>query len=94
MAIGSVVWVPSGAKIALDGVLLNNASVDASLISGEFKPLELGVNDPILGGYVNVGVPFSYQVSANFQNSRLFGLLETLKTVPYTHPPLPRKRRV
>ncbi|MCQ2756168.1 heavy metal translocating P-type ATPase [Helicobacter pylori] len=79
VAIGSVVWVPSGAKIALDGVLLNNASVDASLISGEFKPLELGVNDPILGGYVNVGVPFSYQVSATFQNSRLSNLLETLK---------------
>ncbi|NHA82306.1 heavy metal translocating P-type ATPase [Helicobacter pylori] len=79
VAIGSVVWVPSGAKIALDGVLLSNASVDASLISGEFKPLELEVNDPILGGYVNVGVPFSYQVSANFQNSRLSGLLETLK---------------
>ncbi|MGL2882447.1 heavy metal translocating P-type ATPase [Helicobacter pylori] len=79
VAIGSVVWVPSGAKIALDGVLLNNASVDASLISGEFKPLELGVNDPILGGYVNVGAPFSYQVSANFQNSRLSSLLETLK---------------
>ncbi len=79
VAIGSVVWVPSGAKIALDGVLLNNASVDASLISGEFKPLELGVNDPILGGYVNVGVPFSYQVSTTFQSSRLSGLLETLK---------------
>ncbi|MCQ2718103.1 heavy metal translocating P-type ATPase [Helicobacter pylori] len=79
VAIGSVVWVPSGAKIALDGVLLNHASVDASLISGEFKPLELGVNDPILGGYVNVGVPFSYQVSATFQNSRLSSLLETLK---------------
>ncbi|MGL2714054.1 heavy metal translocating P-type ATPase metal-binding domain-containing protein [Helicobacter pylori] len=79
VAIGSVVWVPSGAKIALDGVLLSNASVDASLISGEFKPLELEINDPILGGYVNVGVPFSYQVSANFQNSRLSGLLETLK---------------
>ncbi|WRB94458.1 heavy metal translocating P-type ATPase [Helicobacter pylori] len=79
VAIGSVVWVPSGAKIALDGELLNNASVDASLISGEFKPLELGVNDQILGGYVNVGVPFSYQVSANFQNSRLSSLLETLK---------------
>ncbi|MGL2521105.1 heavy metal translocating P-type ATPase [Helicobacter pylori] len=79
VAIGSVVWVPSGAKIALDGVLLSNASVDASLISGEFKPLELGVNDPILGGYVNVGVPFSYQVGATFQNSRLSSLLETLK---------------
>nr|WRE10438.1 heavy metal translocating P-type ATPase [Helicobacter pylori] len=79
VAIGSVVWVPSGAKIALDGVLLSNASVDASLISGEFKPLELEVNDPILGGYVNVGMPFSYQVSATFQNSRLSGLLETLK---------------
>ncbi|GAA7305065.1 heavy metal translocating P-type ATPase [Helicobacter pylori] len=79
VAIGSVVWVSSGAKIALDGVLLNHASVDASLISGEFKPLELGVNDQILGGYVNAGVPFSYQVSANFQNSRLSSLLETLK---------------
>ncbi|ADO06152.1 heavy metal translocating P-type ATPase [Helicobacter pylori] len=79
VAIGSVVLVPSGAKIALDGALLNHASVDASLISGEFKPLELGVNDQILGGYVNVGVPFSYQVSANFQNSRLSSLLETLK---------------
>ncbi|GAA9825271.1 heavy metal translocating P-type ATPase [Helicobacter pylori] len=79
VAIGSVVWVPSGAKIALDGVLLNSTSVDASLISGEFKPLELEVNDQILGGYVNAGVPFSYQVSADFQNSRLSSLLETLK---------------
>ncbi|GAA7838692.1 heavy metal translocating P-type ATPase [Helicobacter pylori] len=79
VAIGSVVLVPSGAKIALDGVLLNHASVDASLISGEFKPFELEVNDQILGGYVNVGVPFSYQVSADFQNSRLSSLLETLK---------------
>ncbi|GAA7613843.1 heavy metal translocating P-type ATPase [Helicobacter pylori] len=79
VAIGSVVWVPSGAKIALDGTLLNHASVDASLISGEFKPLELEVNDQILGGYVNAGVPFSYQVSADFQNSRLSSLLETLK---------------
>lgn len=79
VAVGSVVLVPSGAKIALDGVLLNSASVDASLISGEFKPLELEVNDQILGGYVNVGVPFSYQVSTNFQNSRLSSLLETLK---------------
>ncbi len=79
VAIGSIIWVPSGAKIALDGVLLNSASVDASLISGEFKPLELGVNDKILGGYVNVGVPFSYQVSTDFQNSRLSSLLETLK---------------
>ncbi|WRG45421.1 heavy metal translocating P-type ATPase [Helicobacter pylori] len=79
VAIGSVVLVPSGAKIALDGALLNHASVDASLISGEFKPLELEVNDQILGGYVNVGAPFSYQVSANFQNSRLSSLLETLK---------------
>ncbi len=58
VAIGSVVWVPSGAKIALDGVLLNNASVDASLISGEFKPLELGVNDPILGGLCECGRAF------------------------------------
>ncbi|WP_187944456.1 heavy metal translocating P-type ATPase [Helicobacter pylori] len=79
VAIGSVVLVPSGAKIALDGALLNSASVDASLISGEFKPLELEINDQILGGYVNVGAPFSYQVSANFQNSRLSSLLETLK---------------
>ncbi|WP_104761175.1 heavy metal translocating P-type ATPase [Helicobacter cetorum] len=79
VAIGSTIFVPSGAKIALDGVLLSSASVDASLISGEFKPLELNLKDKILGGYVNVGVPFSYQVSANFQNSRLSSLLETLK---------------
>ncbi|WP_104747500.1 heavy metal translocating P-type ATPase [Helicobacter cetorum] len=79
VAIGSTIFVPSGAKIALDGELLSSASVDASLISGEFKPLELGLKDKILGGYVNVGVPFSYQVSANFQNSRLCSLLETLK---------------
>lgn len=58
--IGFVVWVLSGVKIVLDGVFLNNVSVDVFLISGEFKFLELGVNDLILGGYVNVGVFFSY----------------------------------
>ena len=48
--------VRPGEKIATDGVVENGSSaVDASLLTGESVPVEVGRGDPVVGATVNVG---------------------------------------
>ena len=48
--------VRPGEKIATDGTVEDGASaVDASMITGESVPVEVGPSDPVVGGTVNVG---------------------------------------
>jgi len=53
---GDVIVVRPGEKIAADGVVIEGSSaVDASLLTGESVPVEVGVGDPVAGATVNVG---------------------------------------
>ncbi|MFL6062676.1 MAG: heavy metal translocating P-type ATPase [Marmoricola sp.] len=53
---GDVFVVRPGEKIATDGVVVDGSSaVDASLLTGEPVPVEVGPGDPVTGGCVNVG---------------------------------------
>lgn len=46
--------VRPGEKIATDGVIASgNSAVDASMITGESVPAEVGAGDPVVGGTVN-----------------------------------------
>jgi len=48
--------VRPGEQIATDGVVVEGASaVDASMVTGESVPVEVGVGDPVTGATVNVG---------------------------------------
>ncbi len=48
--------VRPGEKIATDGVVENGSSaVDASMLTGESVPVEVGRGDPVVGATVNVG---------------------------------------
>ena len=56
LEIGDVVVVRPGEKIATDGTVLRGTSaVDASMLTGEPLPVEVGVGDEVTGGCVNVG---------------------------------------
>jgi Cu+-exporting ATPase len=56
LRVGDVFVVRPGEKVATDGVVLEGTSaVDASLLTGESVPVEVGVGDPVVGATINAG---------------------------------------
>ncbi|MXQ78157.1 heavy metal translocating P-type ATPase [Rhodococcus rhodochrous] len=56
LAVGDLFVVRPGEKIATDGVIERGTSaVDASMLTGESVPVEVGVGDSVVGGTVDVG---------------------------------------
>ncbi|MGH3637720.1 MAG: heavy metal translocating P-type ATPase, partial [Mycobacterium sp.] len=56
LAVGDVFVVRPGEKVAVDGVVTSGASaVDASMLTGESVPVEVGIGDEVTGATVNVG---------------------------------------
>ncbi|MFG3228834.1 heavy metal translocating P-type ATPase, partial [Kitasatospora sp. NPDC048194] len=56
LAVGMRFVVRPGEKIATDGTVVEGASaVDASMLTGESVPVEVGVGDAVTGATVNVG---------------------------------------
>ncbi|MGQ0847195.1 MAG: heavy metal translocating P-type ATPase [Sporichthyaceae bacterium] len=56
LAVGDEFVVRPGEKIATDGVVVNGTSaIDASLLTGESVPVEVGPGDAVVGATVNAG---------------------------------------
>ncbi len=80
LAIDDRFVVRPGEKIATDGVVIDGSSaVDASLLTGESVPVEVGVGDTVVGATVNAGgrlVVRATRVGADTQLSRMARLVE------------------
>jgi Cu+-exporting ATPase len=56
LAVGDLFVLRPGEKIATDGAVTEGSSaVDASMLTGESVPVEVGPGDPVAGGTVNAG---------------------------------------
>ncbi len=56
LAVGDTFIVRPGEKVATDGVVVSGTSaVDASMLTGEPVPVEVGPDDPVVGATVNAG---------------------------------------
>ncbi|MET3807219.1 Cu+-exporting ATPase [Nakamurella sp. UYEF19] len=56
LAVGDEFVVRPGEKVATDGVIVSGRSaVDASMLTGESLPVEVGEGDPVIGATVNAG---------------------------------------
>jgi P-type Cu+ transporter len=56
LAVGDVFVVRPGEKVATDGTVQDGSSaIDASLLTGESVPVEVGPGDPVTGATVNAG---------------------------------------
>lgn len=54
LAVGDVIVVRPGEKIATDGIVVEGSSaVDASLVTGESVPVEVGPDTPVTGATIN-----------------------------------------
>jgi Cu+-exporting ATPase len=80
LAVGDRFVVRPGEKIATDGVVVEGASaVDASLVTGETAPVEVGEGDAVVGATVNAGgrlVVEASRVGADTQLARIARLVE------------------
>ncbi|MFF7989202.1 heavy metal translocating P-type ATPase [Kitasatospora xanthocidica] len=80
LAVGDRFLVRPGEKIATDGTVVEGASaVDASMLTGESVPVEVGVGDSVTGATVNAGgrlVVEATRVGADTQLSRMARLVE------------------
>ncbi|WP_423464748.1 heavy metal translocating P-type ATPase [Promicromonospora sp. MS192] len=80
LAVGDEFVVRPGEKIATDGeVVAGSSAVDASMLTGESVPVEVGVGDTVAGATVNAGgrlVVRATQVGAGTQLARIAQLVE------------------
>jgi Cu+-exporting ATPase len=80
LAVGDEFVVRPGEKIATDGVIVAGSSaVDASMLTGESVPVEVGVGDTVAGATVNAGgrlVVRATQVGSDTQLARIARLVE------------------
>ncbi|MFJ6012923.1 heavy metal translocating P-type ATPase [Streptomyces sp. NPDC092952] len=80
LQVGDRFLVRPGEKIATDGTVVEGASaVDASMLTGESVPVEVGVGDPVTGATLNAGgrlVVEATRVGADTQLARMAKLVE------------------
>jgi P-type Cu+ transporter len=80
LAVGDLFVVRPGEKIATDGVITEGSSaVDASMLTGESVPVEVGPGDAVVGATVNAGgrlVVRATRIGADTQLAQMARLVE------------------
>jgi Cd2+/Zn2+-exporting ATPase len=70
VGVGDIVIVKSGERIPLDGTIIDGAStLDASALTGESLPKNVGVNDAVLSGCINLNGLLTVAVTKTYGES-------------------------
>ncbi|GAA0530834.1 carbonate dehydratase [Saccharopolyspora subtropica] len=84
LAVGDLFVVRPGEKIATDGVVTEGSSaVDASMLTGESVPVEVGPGDDVVGATVNAGgrlVVRATRIGSDTQLAQMAKLVEDAQT--------------
>jgi Cu+-exporting ATPase len=84
LAVGDEFVVRPGEKIATDGVVVEgDSAVDASMLTGESVPVEVGPDDQVVGATVNVGgrlVVRASRIGSDTQLAQMAKLVEEAQT--------------
>ena len=84
LAVGDEFVVRPGEKIATDGeVVAGSSAIDASMLTGESVPVEVGVGDRVAGACINAGgrlVVRATRVGADTQLAQMARLVEDAQT--------------
>jgi Cu+-exporting ATPase len=80
LAVGDLFVVRPGEKLATDGVVTEGSSaVDASMLTGESVPVEVGAGDAVVGATINAGgriVVRATRIGADTQLAQMAALVE------------------
>ncbi|GAA0458189.1 carbonate dehydratase [Actinoplanes capillaceus] len=84
LAVGDRFVVRPGEKVATDGVIEDgNSAVDASMLTGESVPVEVGPGDTVVGATVNAGgrlIVRATRIGADTQLAQMAKLVEQAQT--------------
>ena len=80
VAVGSLVRVKPGERIALDGeIVRGNSSVNQAPITGESLPVDKAEGDSVFAGTINESGSFEYRVTAAANNSTLARIIHAVE---------------
>lgn len=79
LELGDLVFVPKGKAVPIDGRMLGPSSIDESAISGESVPVEKLVNDEAFSGTINLGQPFTLEVTKTSNDTLFAQILRLVK---------------
>ena len=89
--VGSRVRVKPGARIALDGELVQgHSTVDQAPITGESLPVEKVTGDPVFAGTINQSGSFEYRVTAAANQSTLARIIHAVEAAQGSRAPTQR----
>ena len=89
--VGDIVHVSPGAKIPVDGVVLDgDSAVDESIITGESVPVEKAAGDPLVGATVNTTGRLRIRATAVDRESVLAQIVRLVEQAQTTKAPLQR----
>ena len=78
--IGSIIVVNPGEKIPLDGVIVEGASaLNTSALTGESKPREVGVDEDVLSGSINMTGVLRIRTTTEFDESTASKILDLVE---------------
>lgn len=80
VAIGSVITVLPGEKVAIDGIVIEgNSSLNTSALTGESLPRDVQVNDEIISGCINLSGVLKIQTTKEFGESTVSKILDLVE---------------
>ena len=77
---GSIIVVQPGEKVPIDGVIVEGSSaLNTSALTGESKPVDVGPDDSVLSGSVNLSGVLKVRTTAEFGESTASKILELVE---------------
>ena len=91
IAIGDRLLVRSGETIPIDGtVAAGRSAIDAGLLTGESRPVDVGLGDRVHAGTVNVAGPLELVATAVGEDTRVGALVAKLAALAARRSPIER----
>lgn len=88
VAVGTVVRVRPGERLALDGMVRNGRSaVDQSPVTGESMPVEKGPGDEVFAGTINQDAALEFEVTAPATDTVLARIIHTVEAAEGSRDP-------
>jgi len=89
VAVGEVVLVNAGDKVALDGEVIDGSGTfDESSLTGESEPIFKTVGDTIISGTVSIDADVKYKVSKDYAHSTMSNIVSLLENAMNNKPRL------
>jgi len=81
VAVGDILIVNSDETIPCDGIVIDgNSTLNASLLTGETKPIYIEKNSEVFSGTINTGNPIKIKVTKDSKNSKLGTILTEVES--------------